>query len=95
MRSEGSQTELAPVFKVVEHTLDDVSGFVYLSVIIELELSVLAGRDASIGLGILDPIAQVVCIITPVCNDSAVLRDIWLKALTRLSNIGVISSSDV
>ena len=95
MRPEGSQAELPPIFEPVEHTLDDVSGSVYLRIIIELELAVLAWRDASIGLGILEPITQVVCIITPFCNDSAVLRDIWLKALTRLSNIGVISSSDV
>ena len=49
--SERAQAELSPVLEAVEHAFDDVSGFVELSVIFDLDLAVLSWRDARDCLG--------------------------------------------
>ena len=93
--TECSQAELPPVLDSVEHALDDVAGFVELFVVFKLQLAVFARRDARDCLGLGQPLAQVVGVMTAVCNDGGSLDDIRLKALERLCNIRSISCSDV
>ena len=93
--SEGAQAELTPIFETVEHALHDVACFVEVSVVFELDFAVLAGRDAGACVGLDQPVAQVVGVIATVRNDGAALVDIWLKALTRLGNIGPVTRCQV
>ncbi len=86
---------MAPVLDPVEHALDNVSGLIDVLVVFELDLAVLARRDTGFGLGLDEPVAQVVCIISSVCNDGASFGDIRLKTLTGLRNIGPVSRSNV
>ena len=82
---------MAPVLDPVEHTLDDVAGFVNVPVIFELNFSVLARRNTGFGTDLDQPVAQVVCIISSVCDDGASFGDIRLKALAGLGNISPIA----
>ncbi len=90
---KGSQAELSPVLEAIEHALDDVSRLVEVCVVFELQLAVLSRRDARGCLGLVEPFAQVICIISPVGDDCAAFGHIWLKALTGLGNVGPVSCS--
>lgn len=82
---------MAPVLHPIEHALHNVAGLVELGVVFELHLSVLARRDAGRGLDVVQPVAQVDCVISPVRDDGGSLADIPFKALTCLRNIGSIA----
>nr|WP_254778471.1 hypothetical protein [Aliiroseovarius crassostreae] len=88
MASKCSQAELSPVLQSVEHALDDVAGFGEIGVILELHFAVLARWDAGGCLGVAQPVAQVICVVTSACNDGGSPGNIWLKALIRMGNIG-------
>ena len=90
--SEGAQAELSPVFETVEHALHDVAGFVEFGVVFELDLAVLAGRDAGNSLSVCQPIAQMIGVIAAISDDSATLADIWFKTLSCLRNIRPVAS---
>lgn len=89
--AEGAQAELSPVFEAIEHALHNVARFVEFDVIFELYLAVLSRGDAGGCLDLSEPIAQVICVMATVCNDCASFGDIWLKALTRMRNIGSVA----
>ena len=77
--SHCAQGELPPVFDAVEHTLDNVSGFVEFGVVFEVYLAVPARWDTGFG------------IVATICDHSCAFAHIWLKALTRLGDIGAIA----
>ena len=86
-----AQGEAPPVFDAVEHALDDVSGFVEFGVVLELYLAFPARRDTGFGLGFPKPVAQAFGIVATICDHSCAFAHIWLKALTRLGDIGAIA----
>ena len=67
----------------LEHALDDVSGFVEFDVVLELYLAVPARWDTGFG------------IVATICDHSCAFAHIWLKALTRLGDIGAIARSQM
>ncbi len=71
--------------------LDNVAGFVEPGVAIELDFSVLARGNAGNRIDFCQPVAQVIGIVSPICDDGAAFGDIWLKALTYLRNIRPIA----
>ncbi len=48
---------MSPVFEPVEHALYDVSSFVEIGVVFELDLSVFAGWDAGVCIGFIQPLS--------------------------------------
>ncbi len=89
--SEGAQTELPPVFEPIEHTLDDVAAFVEVCVVVELDLAVFARWDEGCGLCFIEQFTQLIGVIAAIRNDAAAFGNIRLKALTCLSNIGLVA----
>ena len=71
----------------------DVSRFIEFGVVFELYLAVLSGRDAGGCFGLIEPVVQMIGVIATVRDHGAPIRDIWLKALVRLGNIGSVSGS--
>ena len=75
---------MSPVFETIEHALHDVARFIEIYVIFELHLAVVSGWDAGSGLGLVQPVAQVIGVIATVRDNGATFGDIWFKALARL-----------
>lgn len=90
-RAECAKRSLAPVLQAVEHALDDVACLVELRVVVDLDLAVLARRDAGGRAGLRQPVAQVVRIISAIRNNCDTLADERLKALAGLRNIGPVA----
>lgn len=93
--AEGAQRELSPVFEAIEHALDNVAGFVEIGVVFELHLAVFAGWDAGHSAGFGNPVAQVICVVSTICDDSAAFLHIRFKALTCLRNIGAVACREM
>ncbi len=85
--AESAQAELSPVFQAVEHAFHDVSCFVKVGVIIELNFAVLSGRNARDCVRFVQPVTQMIGVITTVRDNCAAFADIGLKALAGMRNI--------
>ena len=71
--SEGTQAKLAPLFQAVEHALDNVTGFVEVDVVFELNFTVFALGNAGDCFSFRQPVTQVICVIATIRDDSAPL----------------------
>ncbi len=65
------------------------------SAIAELDFSVLARGNAGDRTVFCQPVAEVVGVVSPICDDGAAFGDIWLKALTCLRNIRPVACGEV
>ena len=93
--AECTQRQLPPVFEAIEHALDNVSGFAEIRVVFELHLAVFAGWDAGHSAGFGKPVAQMICVIATICDDSASFLHIRFKALTCLCNISPVTCREM
>ena len=89
--SKSAQAELSPVFETVEHAFDDVAAFGEAGVVFELNLAVLSRRNTDDGFGLFQPLAQMICVISPVRNNLGSLFDVWLKTLPCLRNVSSVA----